>query len=411
MSAAAPTTSFDPFDPDYIRDPYPVLARMRIETPVAFAPAVGAYVVSKHADVDAILLDSATFSSARPNFSFAPLCPEAIEQFKNHIGPNVTAFCDPPKHTEVRKHNMRVMSARRLKLLEPAIREKAAKLIDQFPTVGETDLVSALAFPLPALTIYSLIGFPESDRDLLKSWATDRLVMMGGRPTPAEQIRITQQMARYWQYCESFVSLRASTRADDLASDLLGISDQEPQTLSHRDIAAVLYSVSVAGHETTTNLILNLIRQLMIHRSQWDAIVADPTLIPGAVEEGLRYDNSGFTAFRTTKVPVTIRGVDIPAGSTVICMLSAANRDEERFKDSESFNIRRKDGRFHLGFGRGIHLCLGNALATLEVRIVLEMLSKRFPNMELAPDQILTYPPNITFRGPTALRLRLNGVT
>jgi cytochrome P450 len=278
MSSAAPTTTFDPFNPDYVRDPYPTLSKMRIETPVAYAPAVDAYIVCKYADVEAILMDAKTYSSARPTFSFAPLCPEAIEQFKNHIGPNVTSFCDPPKHTEVRRHNMRVMSARRLNMLEPTIRAKATGLIEAFPSAGNVDLVGALAFPLPALTIYSLIGLPDSDRDMLKEWATDRLIMMGGKPSKSEQIKISQKMADYWRYIEAFVQQRSANRADDLASDLLECSDNEPSTISHRDIAAVLYSVSVAGHETTTNLILNLVRQLMQHRSQWEALIADPKL-------------------------------------------------------------------------------------------------------------------------------------
>jgi cytochrome P450 len=409
MSSAAPTTTFDPFNPDYVRDPYPTLSKMRIETPVAYAPAVDAYIVCKYADVEAILMDAKTYSSARPTFSFAPLCPEAIEQFKNHIGPNVTSFCDPPKHTEVRRHNMRVMSARRLNMLEPTIRAKATGLIQAFPSTGEVDLVSALAFPLPALTIYSLIGLPDSDRDMLKEWATDRLIMMGGKPSKSEQIKISQKMADYWRYIEAFVRQRSTNRADDLASDLLECSDNEPSTISHRDIAAVLYSVSVAGHETTTNLILNLVRQLMQHRSQWDALIADPKLISGAVEEGLRFDNSGLTAIRKPTMPVTIRGVQIPAGATIVCMLAAANRDEERFAHSESFDVTRKDSRFHLGFGRGIHLCIGNALARLEVKIVLELLTTRFPRMELTPNQALTYPANLTFRGPTSLHVKLNG--
>lgn len=163
MTRSAPSTDFDPFDAGYLEDPYPALARMRSHTPVAYAPSIGCYVLTKYADVDAVLLDVKTFSSARPTFSFAPLCPEALDAFRNRIGPNVTSFCDPPKHTQVRRHNMRVMSARRLNLLEPSIRLKASALIDAFAGAAQTDLVASLAFPLPALTIYSLIGFPEAD--------------------------------------------------------------------------------------------------------------------------------------------------------------------------------------------------------------------------------------------------------
>jgi cytochrome P450 len=409
IMARVPISTFDPFDPEFVKNPYPFLAELREATPVSYAESVGAYIVTKFADVDAILRNPEDFSNARARLSFAPLCPVAKDIFHTRIGPNVTAFCDPPKHTEVRGHNVKALSARRLAALEPGIRAKAIAMIDAFPATGDVDLNAALAFPLPAMTIYSLLGFPEEDRDMLKSWANDRLVMMGGKPSEAEQIRITTQMAHYWEYCALHVRLRAAERANDLTSDLLDMSDAEPATLSQEDITAVLFSVSVAGHETTTNLILNMMRQLMQHREQWDALVAKPTLARPAVEEGLRFDNSGLVAMRSTTKAVTVGDVEIPEGAQVVCHLAAANRDADQFADPEKFDIQRRDNRSHLGFGRGIHLCLGNALARIEIATVLELLSTRFPKMVLVPDQELSFPANLMFRGPAELHVRLNG--
>jgi cytochrome P450 len=156
-----------------------------------------------------------------------------------------------------------------------------------------------------------------------------------------------------------------------------------------------------AGHETTSNLLAEGIKTLLTHREQWDALCADPALIPGAVEELARYCPSIFAWRRLVRKPTTLAGVDLPAGAQLLLVLGSANRDEQCFHHGETFDIRRENAKHHLTFGHGVKYCLGAPLARLEARIVLEELTRRFPSLRLVPDQQFEYIPNTSFRGPS----------
>src|SRR5262249_39720837 len=157
-----------------------------------------------------------------------------------------------PKHARIRTHNMKAFSARRMGLLEPTIRARASRLIDAMAPEGRADLVAALAFPLAALTIFTLIGFPDEDTDRLKSWCTDRLAFSWGRPSAAVQAQVARNMVTYWQYCERFVAQRVAHPQDDFTSDLARTHLADPQALSVDEITSVVYGLSFAGHETTS---------------------------------------------------------------------------------------------------------------------------------------------------------------
>jgi len=167
----------------------------------------------------------------------------------------------------------------------------------------------------------------------------------------------------------------------------------------------LIYGLSFAGHETTTNLTTNAVRRLLEHPDQWREICADPTLIPGAVEEVLRFDTSVIAWRRITTRAVSIGGVEVPAHAKLMLMLAAADHDPARFPDPDAFDIHRPDAARHLAFGKGIHFCLGAPLARMELRIVLELLTEHAPDLAMAADQDLTFPPNIAFRGPRRLLL------
>jgi cytochrome P450 len=172
------------------------------------------------------------------------------------------------------------------------------------------------------------------------------------------------------------------------------------------EITSVAYGLSFAGHETTTNLTSNAVRRLLENRDQWDALCADPALIPNAVEEVLRFDTSVIAWRRRTTRAVRLGDTDIPAGARLLLMLGGAGRDAARFPDPERFDVHREDAGRHLAFGKGIHFCLGAPLARMEVRIVLELLTAAAPDLELVGDQRLDFPPNVSFRGPSQLWLR-----
>jgi cytochrome P450 len=400
------TAGFRPFDEEYLADPYPVLARLRREQPVSWSAELEMWVVTRWADVDHVFRHPETFSAAIAQDPILPLEPQARAVLAEGFHPvKVMSNLDPPEHARIRRHNMTGFSPRRLRSLEPQIRAMAVELVDQVATslaAGPVDLVARLCFPLPAFTIFRLLGFPDDDAEMLKGWCGNRMAFSWGLPTPDEQVEIATQMKAYWGYCERFVDHRSRNPADDFTSDLLAIHHADPATLSVREITSIVYGLSFAGHETTTNLLANTIRQLLTHRHHWDELVADASLVPAAVEEGLRYDSSVIAWRRITTRATELGGVSLPQGARLLLMLASANRDPDRFADPDRFDPHRPDAGHHLSFGKGIHYCLGAVLARLQVRIVLEELTARVPALTLT-EQAWRFHPNVSFRGPRHL--------
>jgi cytochrome P450 len=395
--------NFNPLDESYLADPYPVMSAVRDEVPAFYAPEVDMWVVTRYNDIEDILKDPPAFSAAVGQRPVFPLTQEAQSIVSSGFRATpVMSDCDPPRHTRIRKHNMKSFSARRTAVLEPRVWAKAKELFDAIEP-GRVDLVSAITYPLPAYMIFSFIGFPDEDMDMLKRWSGNRMIFSWGRPSPEEQKQIASNMVRYWGYCEEFVADRAKNPRDDFTSDLIRIHQDDPQAISLEEITNVAYGLSFAGHETTTNFTSNIIRRLLTHRAQWDDVCADRSLITPAIEEGLRYDSSIIAWRRITTRPVTIGGVDIPEGAKIMLLLGAANRDPEHFAAPDAFDIHRDDARNHLAFGKGIHYCIGATLARMEARIVLDLLAERVPGLTIVADQEFTFPANISFRGPKRL--------
>jgi cytochrome P450 len=199
------------------------------------------WVVSRYADVDAVFRDPATFWASIAQAPLVPLSEDArailAEGFRP---PQVMSNLDPPEHGRIRKHTSRAFSARRIASLEPTIRARTTTLVDAFAARGEAELVAELTFPLPATTIFTIIGNPDTDTELLKSHCDERLVIAWGRPSVGDQCRVARKMVDYWRYCEAFVAERVRDPADDLTSDLLATTAREDGTLSEREIASII---------------------------------------------------------------------------------------------------------------------------------------------------------------------------
>jgi cytochrome P450 len=393
---------FDPLAEDFLADPY---AHMDDLPPVFYAPSIDYFVVSRYADVQDVFLHPEQFSAAPAQLPLVQLVPEATRillEGGHRPQPSMVSL-DPPDHGRLRRPAARAFTPRRVAVMEPQIRDTVNELLDTVDDGSPFDIVAGLTRHLPLTIIFRFMGVPQSDWPQLRRWGTNRLSLSWGRPTPDEQLDHARNMAAYRGYLRDLVAAKHIDRDDDFASALLEIHDEAPEQLTHEQIASILFSLSFAGHETTNNLLGNSIRRLLEDPIRWQALVDDPQLIPGAVDEVLRYDPSVVVWRRQATDDVVIGGVPIPAGAKLFLWLAATGRDASVFPHPERFDASRANARRTLAFGRGIHFCIGAALGRLEVQVALQELTRRYPRLGLADQPVIEFHPNISFRGPQSL--------
>ena len=362
--------------------------------------------------MEAVLLDRDTWSAANASAWIVPPCPAAREVLEaGYTRVPTLNNADPPRHGPMRKSVLSVMTPRRLKGLEPVLRDYARGLVETFENEPVVDLVGAFAFPFPGFAGFSLLGFPDHDTEMLKEWSRVRVLLTYGHLSEADQVAAAQAVVSMWHYVEDFVARRNAKAADDLTSDLLALSLRKPEQLTEFDVVNIVYSMALAGHETTTNTIGNGVLALLRARDQWLRLVDEPGLIAGAVEEILRIEGPIVNHRRVARVDTTIGGVDIPAGAKIMMCFASADHDPSVFgEDADDLRIDRSEAEMHLAFGKGAHLCLGAALGRLETRIALELLTTMTPDMELLPDQVIGYSPNVMFRSLVSLTVAPRGL-
>ena len=400
--------SWSPLDDDYQADPYPIAGRLRDEHPVFYAETIDALVVTRMADIEAVFTDHETFASTNVQDPVFPLADAAHEVLAAPDFDPVAVMSNRPEpdHSRIRVHTRQGFSNRRLHTLEPFIRNRTHELLDAMEDSGSpAEYVEALAFPLPGETIFRFIGFPPEDDERLKDWCGERKAFSWGRPTAEQQVEIAESMLAYWRYCREFTASKRDEPGDDFASELLTAHAEHPDDISYREVESVIYGLSFAGHEAITSLLCNTLLCLLPRRDQWDALCADPSLVPNAIEEVMRFEPSQVSWRRVTTRDTTLGGMDVPAGTTIFLNFASANRQPDLWDDPDAFDIHRPDANRHISFGKGVHYCLGAKYAKFEAQVVTEILAKRLPSLRLVKDQELDYFPNITFRGPSHLHV------
>ncbi|CAN5408494.1 hypothetical protein BH10PLA1_BH10PLA1_15620 [soil metagenome] len=397
--------------PTFTRNPYKMYRWLREHDPVRKDPLAPGWVAAKYDYVMTILRD--------PRFKKDPFAAERLPRLvreqrgadndggRADIETVSMLFLDPPEHTRVRGVFTRAFTPRTLSELRPRLEQITAKRLDRVAASGRMDVIADLAYPLPVIVIAELLGFPPEDYEKIKVWSDAFAASLSLYATPAQQAAAGKARQEVRDYFDDVTAKLKNRPADTLLSRLLE-SERQPGGLNREEIFANCVLLLAAGHETTTNLIGNGILAMMQNREQWNAVVADPSLVEPAVEEMLRFDSPVQWVSRVAGESIELSGVTLPAGQVILGCLGSANRDPTKFTSPDRFDIRRCDEAKHLSFGTGIHFCLGAALAKMETEIALRGLATRFPKMKLARGK-LKWLKGLTFRGVTHLPVLLTG--
>jgi cytochrome P450 len=378
-----------------MRDPYPELAQARRETPVqrlddSLMPheeAQAVFFVYRFDDVAQVLRDSETFSSAHIiDLIMGPV-----------MGEHIILGMDDPQHRRYRAlvstaFRQKVLSRWETELVEPV----ANGLIDRFVDRGRADLVREFTFPYPTRIIAGLLGLPQDDYRQFQRWS---ISILGFISKPEQAIAASQEVK---EYTAAILADRRGEPREDLISDL-ATAELDGEQLTDEEIFSFVRLLLPAGVETTFRSTGNLLFTLLSHPEQLEAVRADRSLVPQAIEEALRYETPLLNITRLATKDTEIGGVPVPAGSTVMIMLAAANRDETRYPDPDRFDIFRSDPKPHISFGHGPHVCLGLHLARIEMRVALNLLLDRLPGVCLDPDADDPHIRGQVFRSPTAI--------
>ncbi|WP_103349275.1 cytochrome P450 [Amycolatopsis sp. CA-128772] len=405
MSAAADQALLSLSTPAGLADPYPVYAKLREETPIFRSEVFGGWVLSRFADCQQVLADGDTFRVLDAGWRDRHR-PGWRDNAAMALLADLLPWKNPPDHTRERRLLVRDFTVRRVQELEPAVRRATDRVLNRFAdaTADGTaaEFVGLVLYPLGMAVIGDLVGVPEADHDRLRR-LTD---LIGKQVNPAMspdlRAEVDAAAVEFRAYFTELIVRRRAEPGADLTSALLARPTGGAEPMSEEEVLNALVVLFGGGYETTAGALGNGIHALLTHPDQFALLSGDPGLAAGAAEEALRWDGAAQMSQRAAARPAVLDGHEIPADDAITVLAGAANRDPARFADSDRFDITRDDGR-GLFFGHGLHLCLGAALARLEMTVVLEQLGKRFPGLRIGGE--VQRRPNPALRGMAALPL------
>lgn len=398
----APLSLYHLLDPEVLANPYPLYHRLRREAPVHWDPFLHAWVVTRYADVVSVFQRFSADRTPTPEQltalgleALTPLAKVMIHQM---------LFLDPPAHSRVRGLASKAFTARRVEVLRSHIQDIASSLLDAVQDRGRMDVIGDLAYPLPAIVTAEMLGVPTSDWEQLTAWSADFAQVLGNfQHNPERAPRVIRSLEEMCAYFRAAVREHRRHPDNGLISAFLN-AELDGDRLTEEEVVANTIVTMVGGQETTTNLIGNGVLSLLRHRDQLEKLRANPSLVPSAVEELLRYESPSQHTARLAPDDLELGGKKIRKRQAVIAVMGAANRDPERFPDPDRLDICRQDNR-HVAFAWATHFCFGAALARIEGQITFASILRRMPKLELEPGPI-TWRENLGLRGLTELRVR-----
>ncbi|MEU6982234.1 cytochrome P450 [Streptomyces sp. NPDC046324] len=396
------------------RDPYPLYARARQADGLTFVPELDAWLVARDADVREVLLRSEDFSSAQSLRPDVLPAPAVFGVLARGFGQRPTVVStDGPAHRRHRAPINRGLSAACVAALTPYVTEVATRLVDGFAADGHTEVMTSYAGELPGAVIGRLLGFAPEDVPAAVHGGHRAEQLLFRPMTEDEQLAAAEDVVALQHLLDRYARDRRARPRDDLCSAMvaalapdtgLGPGTRELTDDQRNELVSNLQNFLIAGHLTTTALIGAALFHLLSHRDQWELLCARPELIPGAVEEAARFDTPVQGFRRTTTRPVVLSGTELPAGATVFVAYGSANRDEARHEEPDTFDITRPASPTrHVSFGHGAHGCPGSQLARTQLRLTLELFTRRFPGLRLAKGQEVVMRPTMIHRSPLEL--------
>ena len=396
------------FSEEVLECPFDFYKLAREEAPVYLLPGTNIYLVTRHADIRAMLKDTETFSS-----NFAHLLSgsgetkEVRELYKGTVEPADTLLTlDPPRHRVYRSLVNKVFSAKRVEQMHDYIEQIVDELIDGFIDEGECEFIAAFASPLPLMVIADQLGI---DRELLprfKVWSDSLAARLGGMVSPEEAKEIALAVREYQEYILGVIAARREEPRDDMISDLANAEIDDGRKLNDAEVISIVQQFLVAGNETTTSSLAGGLLSLIQDPEQMRLLREDPSRMENTVEEILRTETPSAGLWRAVTRDVEWGDTLIPEGAMVMLRYAAANRDERVFEDAERFDICRHNADDHIAFGQGTHFCPGAMLARKEMIVALNAFLARVENIQLAEGKNdLTHWPNMVLRGLKALHI------
>jgi len=396
---------FDAFQGPYQLDPAEALRWSRDQLPVFYAPKLGYWVVSRYDDIKSVFRDPILFSPRNVLEKITPATPEAQEILKSYDYGMARTLVneDEPAHMERRRALQDHFMPEKLEQQQDMIRRLTREKIDAFIDSGRVDLIDGMLYEVPLLVALHFLGVPEDEIATLKTFTLAHSVNTWGKPSDQKQIEVAHDVGRFWQYAgEVIEKMRGQPEGTGWMHHTIRMNAEIPEVVTDSYVHSMMMAIIVAAHETTSLASANMFKTLLTHRDAWNDICADPSLIPNAVEECLRYAGSTVAWRRQTTAPTTLNGVDLPEGAKLLIVQASGNQDERHFEGGDTLDIYRDNATDHLTFGYGAHQCMGKNIGRMEMRIFLEEVTRRLPHLRLA-DQEFSYMPNTSFRGPDEL--------
>ena len=397
---------FDPTDPGFIADPYPVYWQLREQHPVLWNDETGQWLISRHRDVDRLLRDrrlGRTYLHQASHAEMGRLEPPAWHAPFHELNDAGMLDREPPDHSRLRRLVLKAFTPRTVEAMRGRIQAIVDGLIDDFGGAGEVELIGDYIEPLPVTVIAELLGVPEADRHLLRPWSADICLMYELNPPEASARKAVQASLEFSAYLRDLFAERRARPGSDLISGLAAVVDDGDQ-LTEEELIGTCVLLLNAGHEASVNGAGNGWWTLFRHPDRLAALRADPALLPSAIDELLRFDTPLSMFERWVLEPIEIDGVAIPRGGEVALLFGSANRDPAVFPNADELDLSR-DPNPYLSFGAGIHYCLGAPLAKLELGIAFETLMRRVPRLELIEPP--RWKRTFVLRGLEALRVRV----